>query len=530
MVRVYPSQVAKAANSCPRFLSDKARPVEWNARARPAERRGLDTFATGPVDDVLDGVEFLGRTVEEAIAHHRSAARSSRWHPDLRLWTDHAVKAYLSTADGLSEVDGERLRPVQRQWAVQHPVRPGPHQDVREIRAIGRGYESVDGGVREIRVLRTYSVDPRRRPRPARGLAELAATAFVLAEGRAVLGQWVIPFVVSRTAPAVRRVRIVEIGLHDATRHVAFDETAETARELYAKEARGALAASLDGGGYLPGHDCVRCHLRDECPVLPRRPGLLGLHDPTAPARTWSITTGRRYRKCPGQAHFRDLWLPYPAASEYGVSARRGNAVHQWIEEQHNRVPRRPCHAAETPLGPSWWHSWSLDGEAARLGEQMIGDHAEQCPIDRMTESDTISTEQLVLVHDPESNVVVHAKIDTVYTDGGTTVLRETKTTTKPDGGDPFGRYPQIALNLVLAAEGPFGDRCRVELERLTPAGAVVTRFDPADAGLVAAARAVVHGLAAPWHADLALRPTPGPACETCEVSRWCPESRKKDG
>lgn len=529
VVRIYPNHAAKITKSCPRYLAAKARPVTWKALADPAEQRGLDTFATAPVEDVLDRVEFDARTAEEALADHFSSASSSRWHPGLRQWIVHAVQAYLRTTVELSEVDGKFLRPVEREWAVQHPARPQPGQDVREMRAIGRGYESPDGEVREIRMLRTHSVAPLRRPVPPPDLPELAATAIVVADGRMVLGRWNVPLAMSRTVPAVRRVRIVEIGLYDGTRHVVFDETAARTRELYARHARSVLSESVNGEGYLPGHDCVRCRLRDTCPALPRRPGLLGVHGPTAPARSWSVTTGRRYQNCPGQAHFRDLRLPYPAASEYSLAARRGKAVHQWIEDQHNRVPRRPCHPAETPLGPSWWPSWSLHGEAVRLGEQMIGDHAEECPLARMTESDTIRSEHPVVVYDQESNVVVHAKIDTVYTDSGTTVLRETKTTTQVDEGDLLRRYPQIALYLVLAGEGLFGDRSRVELERLTPAGALVTRFEPTDAWLVAEARAVMHALAAPWHGDLSLRPTPGKVCDTCEMSIWCPETTRKD-
>jgi hypothetical protein len=115
-----------------------------------------------------------------------------------------------------------------------------------------------------------------------------------------------------------------------------------------------------------------------------------------------------------------------------------------------------------------------------------------------------------------------------VYTVRDATVVRETKTTTHVDEGDLLRRYPQVALNLVFAAEGLFGDRSRVELERLTPAGAVVTRFEPSDALLVAEARAVVHSLAAPWHVDLVMHPAPSRECDTCEVSLWCPETRRK--
>ncbi|MEU6644578.1 PD-(D/E)XK nuclease family protein [Saccharomonospora sp. NPDC046836] len=497
--------------------------------ANPAERRGLPTFATNPVDRVLDRVEFEELAVEAAVGEHNSTARPPRWHSSLSLWIDHAARTYLRAAAQLSEVDGQRLLPVRHQWAVQHPVRPPQDQDVREIRAIGRGYESEDGELREIRLLRTYSVDPEHRPFSPPDLAEIAATAFVLADGRTLIGPWQVPFVVSRTAPAVRRVRIVEVGLYDGTHHVVLDEPTATVRDLYSQHARGPLSESLDGSDLLPGYDCVRCHLRSTCPALPQHAGLLGVHDPTAPARTWSITTGRYYRNCPCQAHFRELRLPYPAHREYGVEARRGNAVHQWLEDQHKRPSRRSCRPAEVPPGSSWWSEWTLFGDDARRGDQMIGDHADECPLATMTSSDTIMTEHPIVVYDPEANVIVHAKIDTVYTERGRTVVRETKTTGRVHEGDLLRRYPQIALHLVLAAGGHFGDIVRVELERLTPAGALVTRFNPRDDWLVAEAREVVHDLAAPWHADLSMLPEPGRACDTCEVSMWCPENRKKN-
>jgi hypothetical protein len=49
--------------------------------------------------------------------------------------------------------------------------------------------------------------------------------------------------------------------------------------------------------------------------------------------------------------------------------------------------------------------------------------------------------------------------------------------------------------------------------------------LDPNDHSHVARAREVINDLAAPWHADEAAAPTPGPQCQTCPVRQWCPDA-----
>ena len=523
VLRVTPRFAANAGKSCPRYLALKARP---EAGKRPARRQRLETFADQPVRDVLDRIEFEDMSVAQAHREHRASKDGSRCHPGLLRWTDHAVQNYLRAGESLSEANGH-LRPRSREWAVQYPIRPRSDQDVFEIRAAGRFYESEDGRVREIRLPRTYSVDPANRSVPPPGPPELAAIAIVLAEGRTVLGKWTVPLGVSPASSIVERVRVVEIGLTDGSWDVALDEPTVTVRELYETHARHTLRGATRGESYLPGRGCVRCPERATCPELLRRPGLLGIHDRTRPARTWSVTTGRNHQDCPAHVHLRDLWLPYQAGKEYGLEARRGKAVHHWLEQQHDRQPPRPCRAGEVPLGPSWWPSWQVPGQAALLGEQMIGDHALRCPIPAMGATDTIRSEQDLVVYDPEADVVVHAKVDTVYTEGGTVVVRETKTTERIHDGDLVRTFPQIALALVLGAEGVFGPACRIELERLTAAGSLLDKFSPGDAWLVRHAREVVRDLAAPWHADQTMASRPGKQCRTCEMTQWCPDAEK---
>jgi hypothetical protein len=529
ILRVSPRYIAKADKACPRSLAVKCRPGSRTRPDEPIKKKGLETFADQAVRDVLDLIVFEGMSVPEAHRRHRASPSGSRCHTGLLRWAEHAVLGYLRADEALAHVSGQRLHPRSREWAVQYPIRPGPDDDVFEIRASGRWYESEDGDVREIRLLRTHSVDPDRREVPPPQLPELAAIAFVLVAGHTVIGPWSAPLVVSPAAAAVDRVRIVEIGLSDGSWAVVFDETATRARHLYGEVSRQVLRDVTEGTGYRPGRDCVRCPLRSDCPELVRRPGLLGIHDKSKPARSWSVTTGRRYRTCPAQAHLRDLRLPYPEDREYGLDARRGKAVHHWLEHQHDRKPPRPCRPGDVPPGPSWWPAWGVTGRAALLGEQMIGDHSLRCPVRTMSGADTIRSEQDVVVYDPEADVVVYASVDALYTEGDTVVVRETKSTGQIHEGDLLDRYPQVALALVLAAEGVFGPASRVELERLTPAGPLVDRFSPDQDWLVARAREVVHQLAAPWHADLTMAAQPGDACETCEVALWCPDAKKDE-
>ena len=65
----------------------------------------------------------------------------------------------------------------------------------------------------------------------------------------------------------------------------------------------------------------------------------------------------------------------------------------------------------------------------------------------------------------------------------------------------------------------------RVELEVLYPDSSDMILLDPNDPAHLARAREVIHGLAAPWHADETAAPRPGRECGTCPVRRWCPDA-----
>lgn len=518
LIRMSAHEVRTTDRSCPQWRAARARP-EVCTRPDLKKVKEPARHAGRPVDDVLDLVEFRRRTVGQALEEHRLAS-GRRCDAGLLQWAQHAVDQYLRADHELPPVAGAVMRPWSREWALQYP-----EQGLREFRAQGRRYASDDGRVRELRIMHAESLD-RRQSDPA----VVATAAYVLAFGSAVLGnRWDVPLVMSRTTPEVDRVRVVDVGLLDGSWNIAFDGGPDKARALFLDKAFPAVRAVADGREFRPGNDCARCHLRRDCPALLRRPGLLGIGDTSRYPRSWSVTSGRQHSRCARQSRLRELWLPYPAEDEYDDAAQLGQAVHLWLERAHARTPHQPCGAHETPHPPDDWSvdRWFVRGDSARFGVQLIGDHALVCPLRTDVGVDDVRPEYKTVVYDPDADVVVHVKSDLLYTDGDVRVIRETKTTSQVYEGDLLLRYPQIALAIVLAAERVLGDdpaRTRVELERLTPAGPFETTFSPADPSLVEAAREVVHGLAAAWHADTEWAPRPGWACGTCEFSRWCPD------
>jgi hypothetical protein len=161
----------------------------------------------------------------------------------------------------------------------------------------------------------------------------------------------------------------------------------------------------------------------------------------------------------------------------------------------------------------------------------MIGDHFLVCPLRGADEETEVHPERSVVVYDPAANVVVIAKVDLLYRTAGVWRLRETKTARHLNEGNPLTRFPQISLAILLSAEGLLpGGRggCRVELERLTAYGPVMSEFDVHDPELVAEAREVVRSRVVDWHADERLATKPGKkACGECGFTRWCPDAAR---
>jgi hypothetical protein len=367
----------------------------------------------------------------------------------------------------------------------------------------------------------------------ARNEAEIALAAAVLAEGRPALSKlW-------KKGPATlgrferpNRVRVIEIGCLDGSAHVLFDGTPKAAIDKYQREAEDLLRVVAAGSERRPDNDCAECPLIDMCPAVPSREGLLGISDASKPLRTWSLTTTRQHRKCGPIPYFYDLKLPPDPRTEQSPAIERGHAVHEWIEAKHRRLPRHGCQANDVP---DLTHDarFSDDVLQAKLGMRMIGDHSLVCSLRGTDQDAEIYSEHPVVVYDPAAHVVIIAKADLLYLSAGVWRLRETKTSRYSFEGNLLKRFPQIALAIVLSAEGVLGGGnagCRVELERLTSNGPALTEFDVRDPEVVAEAREVVQLESAKWHADLARATKPGKECWTCVFTRWCPDAKTRSG
>ncbi|MFJ7212896.1 PD-(D/E)XK nuclease family protein [Amycolatopsis sp. NPDC098790] len=475
---------------------------------------------------MLDYVEHDGLTVEQALERWRRYA--DRTPPMLVGWLTKAAPHYLAASEDIAwhstPSGGTGPAPVSRNWGRRRFVYADGAEVVHEEVVSGRRFEG--DGVRELRLLRTGSVQGRKRDE-----AEIALAAGVVASADLVLsGTWEKQALTLRPATRPQWVRIAEIGCSDGTGNVLFDGTAKEAHEKYERDAEAAVVAAAAGTGYLPGAGCGDCDLIGLCPAVPVRPGLLGVDGTGLARRSWSLSTGRSFDDCPARLVAERMFLPRERAAEDSDHTRRGLAVHAWLEDLHRRVPARACAPEEAPPTPDAWSAgrWSVTGDQARLGAQMIADHALTCALGGEAGHVEAHPEQAIVVFDQQANVVVVAKADLLYRVGGAWTVRETKTASVLEESDLLTQFPQLALAVVLAAEDGLraGEHVRVELERLSATGPVVAKLDVDDPGFVAAARAVVNARVEGWHSAPALKAKPGKICKTCPFAQWCPERK----
>jgi PD-(D/E)XK nuclease superfamily len=502
--------------ACPQRLAAKARPRVGPRVCGAGMKPRLETFALDPVMEVLDRVEHDGDAVDVALA--RLDARSRPLHPALNHWVGDVVRAYLGAERAVT------LVPVRSFWVLQRARR----EQLWELYAWGRRYQSPDGSIRELRLFRFGAAGARERDQ-----SQVAVAAYSVGRGAPAMwpDRWSDPFQVRSAGPA-ERVRIVEVGCADGSRVELFDGTVEQADMLYAEHGRARVRRVVAGGAAVPSAACVECKLLTACDALPRIPNVLAIANPSAPLRSWSVTDGRYYRRCPAQQHLRGLNLR-AAADEYSLEATRGHAVHAWLEASHARRPVARCLAADVPDRADDWSAggWRVCGEQAEIGALMIAHHVDVCAFGRCGgRIGEVRLEPTVTLHDTAANVIVVAKPDLLYLDDGSWVWRETKTTqrTTPIRADVLETYPQVALAVLILHENVLGgdpSGSRIELEVLRPNDADIELVDPNDPDRVAQAREIVRGLAAGWHGDEVFPTSPGPHCQTCPVSQWCPDS-----
>ncbi|MFH8626564.1 PD-(D/E)XK nuclease family protein [Streptomyces vietnamensis] len=497
---------------CPARDAAKARP---GLRARvPSQlpREEHETFTLGPVCAALDRIEFGGATVDEALgalSGHRPAL-----HEGHRTYVEHAVRQYTSQGP-------DAFVPVQPYWAV--------HKDNGrrwELYAWWRRYQSADGTVREYRRLRHG--DARASSR-----GEIAVAAYTAAFGAdaAWPRRWNQEFVIHGSPGPVARVRIIEIGLGDGSRTVQFDGTAEEAKAYYEAHGGPHVRNVVRGGPERPGAACFDCKQFTGCEAVSRSPGVLALPSRRLPLRKVSISDLRYHAACPAQSLLRSLHLP--KTGEYSDAAKLGQAVHGWVEALHRRTGPIPCTRGDMPPpGENWTAGrWRVPDEEAETGRAMLLQHVDSCPFQLPEAIERVECEPTRVFHDTAAQALVVAKPDLLYREDGSWVWRELKTTRTPAriGKDPLDAYPQLALAVVLLAQGELGgdpSGSRVELEVLRPDGSDPHVIDPTDAERLAKARAVLRRYAGPWREDRAWEARPGGHCHQCPVSRWCPSAQ----
>jgi hypothetical protein len=537
--------------TCPDYVAAKAHPALWPAERLRARKEQLDTFPLGVLNTALDEIENNGATLAQAIdrAVEATEQEGKRLHPGVLTWVRTAAGRYLAGAARYQHQDRSGTPatvPVRDYWVAREDRRSSGGR-LWEMYAYGRRYEYPDGSVREIRLLHYGIFDPSRpaqqdqqdpegwgdRRQPGRaGQEAIAAYSAAFGVPSPWPKPWSKPFRPSRVArvdvQSVGMVRVVQVGLADGEHHLVFEGTPGEAKRKYDDDGASQVRRAVTRGTPQPGGGCAQCKLRTSCEALPPLPGILGITDPEAPPRTWSATSGRYYRTCPAQDHLYRLHLPRDG--EYSESAVRGQAVHAWLRRAHGGPGRIPCTMQDVPPAPDDWSAggWHVTGKEARRGALMLASHAEMCPFHRASRLGEVRVEPLLTVHDTAANVIVTARPDVLYLEDGAWVWREIKSRTRPPrpGTDLLEKFPQLALGMILLAENllegkPTG--MRVELELLYPDFSDMVLLDPNDPAHLARAREVIHGLAAPWHADENAAPRPGGECGTCPVRQWCP-------
>ncbi|MDT8916076.1 PD-(D/E)XK nuclease family protein [Amycolatopsis sp. PS_44_ISF1] len=511
LIRIGTGAVGDDDLNCPSFTGVKVRPqIRPRTRVNSLRPR-LETFALDPVMTALNRFELDHWDLDKALAEIGTAGKPC--HPGTVTFARHAVRSYLDAAASTATV----LTPVRDWWVVQKA-----QTRTWELYAWGRRYQSADGRHRELRLLRFG--DASSRPRD---LTQVAIAAFSAAFGAPA--PWPDPWSTRFQTGAhqnIDHVRIVDVGLLDGSEVVRFDGTPADAETFFASHGRTQIQRIAEGGPAHPGSSCPECKQLTSCTTLPRIPGVLGLPAKRAPQRVVSASDLRYYRTCPAQAHLRSVHLPRDG--EYSDEAVLGQAVHAWLENLH--TSGAPCDRDAMPTGDEPWSAgrWTVSGEHARIGAQMLRHHPDVCALRHNDTVTEVRIEPRLTVHDTAAHAVVIAKPDMLYLDDGAWVWREVKTTQKRRWfhTDLLDEFPQLALAVSFLAEGVLGGdttSSRIELEVLRPTGPDIDWIDPTDPERVAKARTVLRELAQPWRDDETFDARPGRNCRWCPVSRWCP-------
>ncbi|MFC6083751.1 PD-(D/E)XK nuclease family protein [Sphaerisporangium aureirubrum] len=542
LVRIGSAALRDDPRDCPVAIALKARPRLTATGGRPRLSEPLQGFPLGPLMDALDLIEHQYKPLAHVLERLRHTSGTfgragvPPAHPGLVEWTVAAIRNYLAKRESDQKhreaVGAARTYPVPEQWVVLRELRSPDQRGAThyEQTAWGRRYVSLDGTVRELRLL---SFSTAKHDRPA---AEKAAAAYNAAFGTPCDPAYGRHHRPKPDLPAARlarpeRVRVIDVGCGDGSSFVLLDWDLEEVRARYAEHALPVLSRAADGAAPVPGASCVECKAFAACDRPHRTPGMLGLPRPGTPRprRTVSVSDLRMYAECPAKYHL-SRQLKLRSKRPENPAIQRGRAVDAWLNEQHLRRPPNGCRSMPDPPDPCGWSvgDHTVSGDIAEIGARMISQHASLCPLDGLGPREQVRVQPQLSCYDPELDVVVVSTPDLVYTSVGGWIWREVKTATSPlrEGRTLMRTYPQLALAVLMIASGVLGGdlrRSRVELELLYPDDCGLEELDPGLPTVVDEARQVISELAAPWQQDVSYDPFPGTRrCADCEVLEWC--------
>ena len=480
------------ADDCPRCLALKIRPelepTDW--------RRQFGDNSPFPLGDVLNLFDVaLRQNVQptDAVVWIRSAVEKYNVRPLLRPYVRTALLNALEAHWDSTEEVGEFTVTARN---------PEFGTDDRRLTVWGF-LHSTDGGVREIRRFRIGAAHSPGDESDARW----TATAARVAVG-ATLG------------PTVTRVRVVEVGLADASREIHFDGSREEAVALFVDDVRSIVQGLGDLAVAVPGWSCGSCKAAGVCDALVDVSGALAQDGPGFRTRSISAAALDTYRTCAAQWLLKsDLHLP--RAHDVSEAQQRGLWVHQWLESAHG--DGAPCSLDDH--GP-------LDDHEFATALPYLRHHVKTCPLG--TEGvEFVAADANVHGFDATADVVCVTKPDLIYRVGDRVIAREFKTAAQlPLGGADavFTRSVQIPLIMSLLDAGLTtafgGSSATVEVEVLSPEQARLYVWDVSDDVLASARERVADAVSA-WHGDSTWEPTPGPQCTWCPVQEWCPDAHR---
>lgn len=549
--RVMASSLSGLDYACREKLASRARPGLFLDREFDRAMAGRSApyrqFALGVVVDAIRSLATDASSVADDADPMQAAAAlvdaqlvdGLPAHAGARNWAVHALTSYLEADEYLRDE-----LPGLRATGSRAVLYRGADGEVKEMDVWGLWLADPEAGVVEVRLLRQRSIDDVL----ARDRAVVGFVAKIAADGQLydIDGKRYRPFLaMPDSLSSISRVRVVDIGLADASYAILFDGTPEEARELYRQNSAAVVAKVLEGGAFAPGRNCDGCYVLEGCPAVPPRPGLLGVVGLATHRRYLTHTRLAHYEICPAQ-----YWLVDEAGvprvpSESTSASRRGLLVHAALEWLHSRGTGQPC--AHTDLGDDTDShlpevAIAIDATEPEWREVLpfLRGHLQTCPFAESLA--WLRPEPSVVAFDNEADVVVSARPDYLAAIGDTVIWRETKTKAMLPLDDDLAlleQFPQLALALVLTASGVIGVEgqpvaevgvgntdavcaARVELEVLTPHGAKVWSYSTTDATTLIRARMLLANRVDPWLLDTAFSPEPGPHCQWCPVQQWC--------